>query len=153
MNKHVPHEATNGPVAWVALVISICALLLSGSMYFDLYNVKQQIENAAEATVETAQDAAVETRAAIVASARAMDRAIPEEELAREIAELRRDIAVAAESASEEAQQELAELDRELEMIEDEARSDSAAAVDSFQKFAETVERDLRTDEEGNPIN
>lgn len=137
----------------LALGISVIALLFSGFIYFDLYNVKTQIETVAEQTVEVTEDVVTTAQRSIVDAAQTIDRTINEEAMVREIQELRREVAALAENASEEAQQELAELDRELEAIEEQARTDAAGAFDSLEELAANIERDLRTDEEGRPFN
>jgi len=153
MTKNVPHEPTNGPVAWVGLIVGSLALLISGAIYIDLYNLKMQLEGVTETTMDVSQDAVVVSRQAIIDSASAIDNAISEEDFARELALLRLEIAQASQNASQETRQQLAIFDSELENIEVQVRTNTVEAIEAFQQFAQRLQQDIEKDQEGVPLN
>lgn len=152
-DEYVPHSPTNGPVAWAALVIAVLAMLVSGYIYFDNYNLRRQLTELTINTAEVTLTVANEAQLATIELANAIEATIPEEELVAAVQELRAEIAMAARTASVEVRQDLAALDAELEQIENQARQDAAAAANSLEMLGARLEQDLETDREGQPLN
>lgn len=142
-NNTIPHDATNGPIAWAALIIAAIAMMLALWNYFAFSQLRSDLLIVTENTLQSEQENFDTMRVTFITQARELNENSTAQEIEDTLNNWRQQIAQATENAGEAGQEQLMALDQDLQNIQQGVRKGSIDALEAIQNWADNLEKDL----------